>query len=189
MIPGFNKGVVSIAGIGREIGLTRERARQILKTHYGLDGKSAKRALALSKMKDSDRKRKQKIADALLTARYGATESEMTSRFGEGWRASLDAYSRAKAIANRKQIEWKIRYVDWLEVWASSDAKDGGRLCFVRQDNRFPFQKGNLRVVSMSGFAMEIRGRDARCYRFAEKMKKFEISENAQVARNNVSEL
>lgn len=147
----------TLAEIGAEHGITRERVRQLLKklgiTGNGGGVQARKRKKVASRAASLDEK---------SMKRYGMTREEIRRAKGTYGRRIVDTYRFHKhnAIGTLK-AEWDLLFVDWLACWvASGHMAERGRgrgYYMVRKDRRLPYRVGNIEVIRGSEFQSRVR--------------------------------
>ena len=162
-MPEFLSDKIAMSDIARDIGLTRERVRQIILSEFGQTARSEERSSARASRVKEERLTRAQIRESARIARnlkcYGAQPEVLERRFGVDWKKSYYYFLQTRRNASiKKDVEWTATYEDWLETWRDSVPAPGiGRVCFARIDREKPYEKGNLRIVRMSELIKEVR--------------------------------
>jgi hypothetical protein len=143
--------------IGTQYGVTRERVRQIIAKHHGLNAKSGGAHIL-----GIEAKRKRAVErDARYLAQYGCTWDQYRevraigramvkagSKFG---RTPLGAYLLQRRNAHERGIRWEFNFWQWWSVWqASGHWEQRGRgqgYCMCRKGDAGPYALGNVYIA------------------------------------------
>jgi hypothetical protein len=136
--------------LGREVGITRERVRQIV-AKYGAkssEGGASKRA--------EDRKAKiLSERDQRYLQKYGLTRQEYVEARDAGYQK---AWAEQKRNAQRRKIGWELSLKDFSEAWEGKFHLRGKRrdaLVMTRIDLDQPFTKDNVKIVTLAESARQ----------------------------------
>lgn len=134
---------VTLEKIGQTFGVTRERARQLLKKQ-GITGEQGG-AVKAAKSKN-EAKLAQKNAKCL--ARYGLTYAQYRELIGTGL---LKSYRNQENSAGLRGIDWSISLAQWLEVWRASGKLDQrgrgkGKYVMSRIRDTGGYEIGNVHI-------------------------------------------
>lgn len=151
----MKSGDISMAYVAREIGVSRERVRQVCLKYHNVTGKS------ISDKKSAERVAcKKEAIKARQIFRHGASEDEIESIFGQEWRSHVRAFSYKKRNVRREfgYEAWDMKLIDWLNIW-----REQGHLgdCLTRIDCDKPFKAGNLIIMSFPSLIKRARAKEA----------------------------
>ncbi len=102
---------VNMTKIGAQMGVTRERVRQILKRH-GITGRDAGAAKKAKKTEAALIAR-----EARCMARHGMTLSAYTAASKAG---HVAAYCQQRNTARHRGVDWKLSFGEWFSIWQES---------------------------------------------------------------------
>jgi hypothetical protein len=160
LLPDFQNSKITMVDIAQELGITRERVRQLLLEFYGAKGRTPERKQKSAELISIRKSGTSKEKESKQIKTYGATEVFLLEKFGEDWRTPYGSYRNAKRTAiHLKKSIWKINYLEWLTLWADyliSSGHKSGRICVIRIDKSKPYKKDNLRVLSFTDFIKEV---------------------------------
>jgi hypothetical protein len=135
----------SLAQIGAKYGVTRERARQVIKKGGGSasSGGAAVRSKARQARVDSERQRK-------TFARYGCDHDTYLKIKAAG---AVGPFRHQRQGAKSRGIAWSLRLSEWWAVWQESgkwgDRGRGiGKFCMSRIADAGPYAVGNIHIQS-----------------------------------------
>jgi hypothetical protein len=159
----------TLAEIGNEFGLTRERVRQLIK-RCGLSGKdSGKRKTALQKQAElsaHNRAEWQAMMNKKCLMRFGLSYSEVVAINGGKSPFHRDSISyrfeRQKRSAGDRQIDWNLTFPQWLSVWNESgklSERGRGKIKYVmaRFRDLGAYEIGNVAIITNSQNSMDCR--------------------------------
>lgn len=105
---------LTLAEVGARFGITRERARQIIKTR-GLTGKDGGWVIKMAQKAEQRRQRK----DACYVARWGHDyDTHERVRLLPG--SPRERFTCQRNNAVRRGIEWQLTFAEWWGVWEAS---------------------------------------------------------------------
>jgi hypothetical protein len=136
--------------LGREVGVSRERVRQIV-AKYGAkssEGGAAKRAKERRERIRSER-------DQRYLKKYGLTRQEYVEAREAGYQK---AWAEQKRNAQRRNIGWELSLKDFSEAWEGKFHLRGKRrdaLVMTRIDLNQPFTKDNVKIVTLAESARQ----------------------------------
>lgn len=132
--------------IGVEFGLTRERVRQILRKHYGIQAKHG----GARKMAKKNRAAFNAKRDAQSIARWGCSFSQYVVI--RDLKKPTRAYAEQRRNAIRRGIDWKLTLWQWWCVWQDSGFWEhrgrghGYQMC--RIGDQGPYSVGNVYIAT-----------------------------------------
>lgn len=134
---------LTLAVIGEQYGITRERVRQLLRK-AGVDAQSGG-VHVVAKLK-VDRQNRQR--DAASLARYGITFAEIQALRANGATAAFRSH---KNSARNRGIPFTLTLADWWAVWSASGkwaqrGRGKGRYCMSRINDAGGYSVGNVCV-------------------------------------------
>lgn len=139
----------SLRAIGRTVGLSGERVRQILLDHNIDAGRTARKANARDAHRDPDRRQ---LNAHQVKAIYGC--SVATLRAIQGNRPLSDTSSPAHVYRQQrkhyqKRGQWTFNFQDWWSLWQVRwPSRKTRSLILVQQDHDRPFGLGNAEVIT-----------------------------------------
>lgn len=129
--------------IGQKFGVTRERVRQILKSH-GVEASEGGKSKA-ARMKATARQQR-RVAASL--AKFGLGPEEM-----QRWRKNgvLRAYVMQVKNADARAIGWRLTFAQWLAIWLESGkleqrGRGKGRYVMSRVNDSGAYEIGNVHI-------------------------------------------
>jgi len=151
------KSGVTLAKIGEQFGVSRERIRQVLSA-YGLtraDGGQS--VVADAKRKEmAEKKKSNKFCE-----RLGITKQEWIEAKSSG---VLQSYRNQAHTAEVRGIQWLFTFKEWHKVWIDSGKleqrgkyKDG--YCMSRKNDQGPYASWNVEIKTNSENSREGFGR------------------------------
>lgn len=145
---------MSLAEIGRQCGLSRERVRQIVyktgvfATDCGIKSIS-------SGLKKERKDSFVPLKSGIYLEVYGCTLSEIIRLNGELLVSHKDAkskkYAQQRKGAGARGISWEITFPEWVEFWGEKYNLRGGGKCglvMCRNGDAGPYKIGNIYLVS-----------------------------------------
>jgi DNA-binding CsgD family transcriptional regulator len=146
----------TLAEIGLEFNLTRERVRQLLKA----SGMSAHMGGATKKKESkavARAERRIKTRNATTMRSHGCdyqTASDLNG--GEGlltYGTKSHLYWRQRRSAKNRRIEWNMTFPEWCQIWADSGkwelrGRGRGRYCMARIADSGAYEVGNVRIIT-----------------------------------------
>lgn len=160
--------------VGAVFGVTRERARQILKRagvssdDGGAAVRSKRRRRAISEAKRIER-------DARAQEIFGCYHDELIA-LNEGLSAyAKGSYARRyfeqRRNAGVRDIEWSITFPEWMFVWRESGHLEergrGNGYCMARRHDLGPYDITNVYITTCGGnaadYQAELRARGVAC--------------------------
>lgn len=147
--------------IGTLYGITRERVRQLIKKYHGMTGKDGGH-LSLVKAKKAKRKADR---DAKFLESHGCTFDQYKSVRDLGRaimeagcklsRTPIGAFSNQRENANKRGIEWSLKFWDWWTLWVESgkwELRGRQKGCYVmcRYGDAGPYAIGNVYIASVA---------------------------------------
>lgn len=137
---------LTLAKIGEENGLTRERVRQIL-TQLGVtanDGGASIHAAARQERK----KRAQKLSESAREARWGVDIELCRELRANG---TIKAYEQQRGSAGDRGLAWTLTFSEWFAIWQASGkmhlrGRGKGRYCMSRIKDTGGYSLGNVHI-------------------------------------------
>lgn len=136
--------------LGREVGITRERVRQII-TQLG----ASRHAGGASKRSEDRKKKIKSERDQRYLQKYGLTRQEYVEARDAGYQK---AWADQKRNAQRRRIGWHLTLKGFIEVWEGKFHLRGKRrdaLVMTRIDLDQPFTKDNVKIVTLAESARQ----------------------------------
>lgn len=136
----------SLDEIGKRHGVTRERARQIIKKHGGPTG-------FLARVYSGTKTKERKAAHvAAVLARYKRTWAEHRQLVATG---ATQAWRKQKNSCRLRGIAWELPFEDWWRLWQESghwEQRGRSRDAYVltRADYALPFSATNALITTFS---------------------------------------
>lgn len=145
--------------IGRFIGVSRERVRQLIDTSVG--GKrlqAANRRTRLAAINIKKHRRQELKFEAI----FGCPYEEITRINGAYWNygsSKSRGSDRATAFFNQRRfaetrgIEWKLSFPEWWRIWDDSGhwserGRGKHRYCMSRPGDTGPYAVGNVEIIT-----------------------------------------
>jgi Mor family transcriptional regulator len=158
IIERFRKGA-SMAEIGADYQVSRERIRQILKKH-NLSAKDAPRQRVLAQKKRDKHQQWLKKKNARCRSSFGcsytdylAVKSEImaveSSKVATSGYNPIYGFVRDKNNALKRNITWKLTLVQWWSLWKNSGqwlAKSRSGYGMTRNDRTRGYEDGNVEI-------------------------------------------
>ena len=132
---------LTLAVIGDQYGITRERVRQLLnKAGVGADDGGSH---VVARLKGESKQRKR---DALCLAKWGLTFAEMKPLRANN---ATRAYASQRAHSRNRGIEFTLSLADWWAVWSASGrweqrGRGKGSYCMSRINDAGGYTVGNV---------------------------------------------
>lgn len=153
----------TLAEIGVEFNVTRERVRQILKK---LNVSSSHGGAALQKRSKDIRRNEQRILtrNARALATYGCDhDTAIALNFGQPFShpsSRTHKWRRQRLNAGIRGIEWKLSFVEWCRIWDESGnwpraGRGKGRYCMARFRDAGAYEVGNVKICTNEENASE----------------------------------
>ena len=176
----------TLASLGGDYGISRERIRQILKKHglSGADGGSS----TLSIYKKHERTEKSKIKKAISEQKcfekYGcdlAFKDKLTDGY-EYWQAPSMKYHTQKRNAIRRGIAWDLTLPQWWDIWQKSGhwhdrGFGGGKYVMARICDIGAYSIDNVKIITHNENSSEARLMDKVYDReIIKKSRKYKIN-------------
>jgi hypothetical protein len=156
--------------IGAQHGLTRERVRQLMTKHLGInhrDGGQHKRVEALKARRRAKR-------DGAYLKRYGCTFAEWQQLRDLGlalmasgvskYRTPLYAYRSQENNAAHRGIEWRLNLWQWWQIWQGSGLWEqrgrGQGYVMCRTGDQGAYEAGNVYIGKATENSSEGRGKN-----------------------------
>lgn len=147
----------TLAAIGSDFGLTRERVRQVLALKKGIDGSDGGQFVKASRKKAEVDSRREKSA----RARWGCSLAEYKGLIALGQmmmaeglcreRTPVGAYRRQKANASVRSIGWSLTLWQWWTIWQQSGRWDdrgrGHGYVMCRKGDQGPYAAENVVIA------------------------------------------
>lgn len=134
---------VTLEMIGKQYGITRERARQYISSlgYSAKDGGKCKQAEG----KRESRKRK---IDANLTARYELDADVVRQLRSDG---VIGAYKKQEANSKIRGIVWSLTFAQWFSIWQASGklhlrGRGRGKYVMSRVRDDGAYELGNVHI-------------------------------------------
>lgn len=150
-LPQWRANMVCMADIARQAGVSCERVRQVMKSHFGLTKKNqvayAAEAAELRRWEKREAWEREVFGDTLLALEF---------EFGVSLvKAFLPKYrdSQRNAVRIYGDKVWLTGFRDWLLALKASELPLNGdrRICLSRRDFAKPYQSGNLHFMLVTG--------------------------------------
>jgi hypothetical protein len=143
--------------IGEAFGVTRERARQIIKK-YGIERTNQPRT------KTADAAARRKAAHEQRCIEKWGVGIEGTKKLNEA--GVIKAFMYHRNAAHAQLIEWRLPFVDWYATWLASGHFDqrgrgAGKYVMARIDRSKPFEPGNVEILLNQDHLRKVRARSA----------------------------
>lgn len=149
----------TLAEIGGIYGVSRERIRQILSKHAGMDRKDGGKTVAAA-INRRERKRREEIkymelygcsTEQYKAARKAASKARMTK---EPKKAPLNAFTQQKSGAKRRGIPWNLKFWDWWTVWKESGhweerGRSADKYVMCRFGDTGGYEVGNVYIATL----------------------------------------
>jgi hypothetical protein len=147
---------ITLQAIGDEYGISRERVRQLLTKHRGIDRNfGGQRAVALGKAKDAHTlriRKRDEHAQRLFGCSYDlAVEINGGCALWRKKNTVAIAYLDQKRNAGPRGIEWRFTLPEWWAVWLESGKFDQrGRAGYVmaRHGDSGPYSPENVYICT-----------------------------------------
>ena len=144
-------GGATLAEIGAQYGVTRERIRQILKEEYGITGKDGgahKKAADLVILRANRR-------DEIYLQKYGVSHSEyveINKFLNKDGRRPSRCFQEQIKNAHKRGIDWQLTFAEWWGIWSDSGMwKNRGRghgYVMARHGDSGPYMVGNVKIIT-----------------------------------------
>lgn len=146
---------VPMAEIGEEIGLTRERIRQILRG-FGLSSEDGGFQIQRHLQELSNMRERERHLNRRCREMYGCDCATVRAINGElapiGRSGPCYSYRQLRRNARRRGIEFSLTLSEWWDCWASSgrwnERSGPDRYGMTRIDFRKGFIRGNVRICT-----------------------------------------
>lgn len=136
----------TLAQIGEEFRVTRERVRQIINKHHGLTAKHGGKA----KTTKDKRKKIYAARDARSLKKWGCAWSQYVLLRDMGW--PTRAYARQKINAASRGIGWELTLWQWWTIWQDSghwEERGRGRAYHMcRKLDQGPYSVDNVYIAT-----------------------------------------
>jgi hypothetical protein len=154
------RGGCTLAAIGKEFNLTRERVRQLLKKYHGITAPAGGASLLAQRRRASAATRR----DGRCMAKYGCTFDQwrqimeigrqMMADGASRSRTPMGAFSSQRRNAECRGIEWKLKFWDWWQFWLQSGKWEsrgrGQGYCMCRIGDAGAYELGNIYIATNS---------------------------------------
>lgn len=155
--------------IGAQHGLTRERVRQLMTKHLGIDHRDGGR----HKRVENARARLRAKRDGAYLKRYGCTFAEWQHLRDMGlgliasgvskYRTPLYAYRSQENNAAHRGIEWRLNLWQWWQIWQASGLWEqrgrGQGYVMCRAADQGAYEPGNVYIGKATENSSEGRGK------------------------------
>lgn len=149
------KAGYTLERIGAQFGITRERVRQVLAKHKGMNRQSGGHYATSEARKLREAARK----NARYIAKYGCTFEQWQSvrdygrQTGAGrCRTPLGAFINQKNNAKHRGIGWELKFWQWWTIWQQSghwdDRGRGQGYAMCRVGDAGPYAAGNVYIAT-----------------------------------------
>jgi len=133
--------------IGQKFELTRERVRQIISKHHGLNAKHGGKSVIAKKRRII----KQAKRDESAIKRCGCTFSQYALL--RQMRKPTRAFSEQKRNARTRGIEWKLNLWQWWTIWQESGhwdsrGRNNGEYVMCRFGDSGPYSVDNVYIAT-----------------------------------------
>lgn len=149
---------MTLEEIGRQYGVTRERVRQIIKKHHGLNAKLG----GIQVRAQEKRRRKAVEQDAAFLTDYGCTKEQWREirdlgkreqAAGKGmYRTPLYAFRQQRQAAKTRGIGWELSLWQWWSIWRTSGHWEqrgrGQGYVMCRKGDSGPYAVGNVFIAT-----------------------------------------
>jgi len=149
---------MTLEEIGRQYGVTRERVRQIIKKHHGLNATLG----GLHVRAEEKRRRRAVEQDAEFLAHYGCTKEQWQEirdlgkreqAAGKGmYRTPLYAFRQQRQSAKARGIGWELSLWQWWSIWRTSGHWEqrgrGQGYVMCRKGDSGPYAVGNVFIAT-----------------------------------------
>ena len=136
--------------LGREVGVSRERVRQIV-AKYGTKSSEC----GASKRAEERKAKVLDERDQRYLQKYGLPYAEYVQARNDGYQK---AWADQKRNAQRRRIGWHLTLKGFIEVWEGKFHLRGKRrdaLVMTRVDLDKPFTKHNVKIVTLAESARQ----------------------------------
>lgn len=140
---GMYRQGITLAKIGDQFGMTRERVRQILAKHGVSSGEGGQTVIASAK-----RARIEQAKDAQCLAEYGIPYAVLRQLRKDG---VTTAFRSQRNHAHMRGIEWKLTFAQWFAIWQSSGklhlrGRGHGKYVMSRVSDQGCYELGNVHI-------------------------------------------
>lgn len=140
-------GGKTLADIGNDFGVTRERVRQILNKHYGIRAQDGGQSIAMRKKRCAINKAR----DARSLKLWGCDYREYR-RILKHPDQPTRAYSAQRKNTHSRELEWKLSLWQWWKIWEQSghwsDRGRGRGYCMCRLNDIGPYSIDNVYIAT-----------------------------------------
>lgn len=150
----------TLAQIGSQYGLTRERVRQLISRH-GLNrdrGGATIRAIAVARQRSADRREREEQRYQRWLECSKESFHDLTGMYWhwgakEGVKNPGVAFLQQKRNAIKRGIEWHMTFPEWWRVWRESGKWElrgrGTGYCMAREGDSGPYAPGNVYICTV----------------------------------------
>jgi hypothetical protein len=137
----------TLAEIGQEFNLTRERVRQILSRHFAMSRADGGK----SEMVRRSRREFQRKREARSQRVWGCSYADYRSILGHKDKPTY-AYWAQRKNADRRNIPWELSLSQWWKVWEQSghwnERGRGAGYCMCRLNDTGPYAIDNVYIAT-----------------------------------------
>ena len=141
---------LTLAQIGAQYGVTRERVRQLLRKHTDVSAEDGGRYVRRQRLQRA----KQAARDAKYLARHGCTFDQwkyLRSLKGARYRAPLGAWRSQANNARARGIAWELGLWEWWTFWQESgrwnERGRGQGYVMCRKNDQGPYALDNVFIA------------------------------------------